>query len=76
MSRLLSVIGLAVVASLGVAACHSAGPPGSDPGDMGGMGGDPTKMHRVMPAATHSRAVPTVCNFQSPAANCSRIESR
>jgi hypothetical protein len=65
MSRLLSVIGLAVVASLGVAACH-----------MGGMGGDPTKMHRVMPAATHSRAVPTVCNFQSPAANCSRIESR
>jgi hypothetical protein len=66
MSRLLSVIGLAVLAGFGVAACHTSGPPGSDPGDMGGMN-DP-KMHRVIPPVT-------ACNAQSSPPTCSPVEA-
>jgi len=72
MSRLLSVIGLAAFLSLGVAACHSGGPPG-DPGDMGGM--DP-KMHRVNSSVTRSPEAPTACNAEASKATCSPVESR
>ena len=63
MSRLLSVIGLAVLAGFAVAACHSSGPPGSDPGDMG-----PPMMYQAPSPASHSPATPTVCNPQSSGA--------
>ena len=71
MSRLLSLIGLAALASLGAAACHSSGP--------GGMPGDemPPMMYRAPSAATRSPAAPTACGSQASAgATCSPVESR
>lgn len=63
MSRLLSLIGLVVFASLGMAGCHSNGPSG-DPGDMGGMGEPPMMYQAPTPAAG--------CTAPSLAANCSQ----
>jgi hypothetical protein len=69
MSRSLSLMGLVVLASFGMAGCHSGGPSG-DPGDtMGGMGGDGPMMYQ---APTPS----TACTSLSVAAKCSPIESR
>jgi hypothetical protein len=72
MSRLLSLIGLAVVASLGLAACHNNNGPGGMPGDE-----MPPMMYRAPALATRSPAAPTVCNSQSSgAAECSPVGSR
>lgn len=67
MSRSLFLVGFALVASLGVAACHSNGPPGGSqmPDPMDPM----NPMYR-----THSAA--TACTPQAPAATCSPVESR
>jgi hypothetical protein len=74
MSRLLSLIGLVAFATLGVAACHSSGPPGGDqmPDPMDPM----NPMYRVPSAATHSPAAPTACRSPFTAAKCSPVESR
>jgi hypothetical protein len=72
MSRLVSLIGAVVVASISVAGCHSGGPSG-DPGDMG----EPPMMYQVPSPANHAPAAPTACNsHSSQAAECSPVESR
>lgn len=70
MSRLLAIIGLTTLASLGVAGCHGSGPSG-DPGDMG----EPPMMYQVPSPAARAPALPTACNAQSAIA-CSPVESR
>jgi hypothetical protein len=72
MSRLLSLIGLVVFASLGMAGCHGSGPSG-DPGDTMG---EPPMMFQVPTPANRAPAVPTACTSPSPAVACSPVESR
>lgn len=74
MSRVLSLMGLIVFASLGMAGCHGSGPSG-DPGDMGGMG-EPPMMFQAPTPANHAPAKVTACTSPSPAVACSSVESR
>jgi hypothetical protein len=72
MSRLLSLIGLAAFASLGLAACHGGG---ASPMPQDPMGGP--MMYQGPSPATRSPAAPTVCNSPSSgAAECAPMGSR